>query len=66
MKRQKTKKTESSLVQILKKYADENKENFTAVKEGMKLYDDYLKQAGVKANKEKIITAEGYNVFSRS
>jgi hypothetical protein len=65
MKKQKDNKKGRAICRILQKYAEKKKENFTAIKEGMELYEDYLKKSGIKNNKEKIISTESYNVFNR-
>jgi hypothetical protein len=56
-------KKRKSITRMVEKYAEEQSENYTAIKEGMKLYEEYLKQKGAHVNKGKIISAEGHNVY---
>ena len=48
---------------MIEKYAKENRDNCIAIKEGMRLYEDYLTQIGIKTNSDKIITLEKFNIF---
>lgn len=52
-----------NVIRMIEKYAEEKKGDYKAIKESMQVYEDYLKQKGVDVNKEKIISAEGYNVY---
>jgi len=56
-------KKSNPITRMIEKYAVENRDNYLAIKEGMRLYEDYLMKIGVKPNSSRIITVDKFNIF---
>lgn len=55
-------KKQKFITRMIEKYAIENRDNYLEIKKGMRLYEDYLTQIGVKPDSRKIITVDKFNI----
>lgn len=51
------------ITRMIEKYAIENRDNYLEIKKGMRLYEDYLTQIGVKTSSGKILPPDLINTL---